>query len=227
MLRDLSNNWTFVHIPCNAGTTVEYILNNTKDLTFDVPIPSTGIIHSGYQTNETDISKIEFACHQHMHAKYNDNSQLKLWTIIRNPYDREVTGWQFIKRHYYDKQIIPNQILDSFENYVQWKYIDLDQSLVHSRDAIIRKDDGDNYSYCYDDNQNDLIDHYIRFENLNEQWNDFAKDRNWPQNIFKIKLNSNNREHYSKYYTDRAREIVEPYCQNDCKTFGYQFETVD
>jgi hypothetical protein len=46
-----------------------------------------------------------------------------------------------------------------------------------------------------------------------------------PEEIYyNTKLKQTKREHYSHYYDDESREIVERLFQNEIKTFGYEYE---
>jgi hypothetical protein len=263
MIKDIENNYAFVHLPCNAGSTVEYWLMqmnkhpNWKDR-FQWVVPSTGRIfatddghvdipvHDNYQDQLAELEKVPGPLRMHMAAKANDDPNLKLYCIIRNPWERELTSWFHMTKWFNDKSRpeitsgIPEGKLDTFENWITWKYVEIDAKKMmeagllenYFSAALLRTDNGDNYNYTHDDAGNDLIDTYIRYENLQEDWNAFAQKVGYPADIFKVKINSNrkseyNDKHYSYFYNDAIREILDPYCQRDCQRFGYEFETVD
>ncbi len=214
---------------------------------------------------------------KHQRAQSCDQD-MKLWTIIRNPYDRLITDYfnmlTWVTRNFkwvpttgktskldyiamvdnrwsyvgMDMICEPDDI-KTFEKYMKWKskprpnqwdetfYLPIrphGQEEFYASEFSAEKVkhylfDRDQTYFTHDDNQNDLIDTYIRYENLKEDYNNFAQTVGYPKNIFDLKINWTTphiyaKRHYSHFYTDETKELADKFCLRDCKTYGYEFE---
>ena len=64
--------------------------------------------------------------------------------------------------------------------------------------------------------------HFIRFENLQEDFDKICSTLNIPKTALPHK-NASIREGYSSYYTDETREFVRNFYREDLQYFGYEF----
>jgi hypothetical protein len=131
--------------------------------------------------------------------------------VIRNPYDRVVSSYLYIKNK-----------------------LHLDISLS---EFIQKKDIIDQYSYFHTfinqyDNLLDLnnelhIDYYVKFENLNSDLCDtllsigIKKILHREQILNNTKINKSSNDNYYKYYDDEIIKQVNNYFLNDLKYFHY------
>ena len=63
---------------------------------------------------------------------------------------------------------------------------------------------------------------FIRFENLQEDFDTFCDKVNIPRQVLPHK-NKSDRKHYTEYYDTESRELVEELFAKDLEYFGYKF----
>ena len=168
----------FVHIPKNAGTSIEEYFGNGS-----VRIQPS---------KHADIYEIK--------ARFkNSYNNYRKFTIIRNPYDKMVSWYFYLKRN-----------LGEDYNIVDFnEWIKNPSSFWHADDPI-----------SYLKPQCDWIDNTvetIKFENLNEELNEFFKED--------IKLpitNKSNHDHYSTYYSRKSLDIIYDRYKKDFEKYNYK-----
>ena len=168
----------FVHIPKNAGTSIEEYFGNGS-----VRIQPS---------KHADIYEIK--------ARFkNSYNNYRKFTIIRNPYDKMVSWYFYLKRN-----------LGEDYNIVDFnEWIKNPSSFWHADDPI-----------SYLKPQCDWIDNTvetIKFENLKEELNNFFNE--------KIDLpitNKSNRNHYLEYYNEQSLSIIYNKYKEDFKQFNYK-----
>lgn len=145
-----------------------------------------------------------------------DNNKWKdyfKFVFVRNPYDRIVSGWNYIME--------TNKLNIDFNEYIKMKDIVTDREYWHcflpQSESVI------------DENGNYFVDFVGKFENLEEDFQKILKIigfDNLKHNPF-IKKNNRNRENYKKYYDQESLEIVNKIYEKDFKLFGYKkFNTI-
>lgn len=284
MFKDITNNHCFVHIPGTAGSVIwswverlsqtdpfaidfEYFVRKDKqwllDQEFKGKIDSTSDDYEEYKDQITKEVPLYFLKHQP--AKYNDDPNINLYTIIRNPYERQLVDYfnliacfksldkfnisiptATVGRNFlHDSishtevrnglfsgidQIITRDQLKNFGTYIEWKTEQSPNELKtvqqKIKEFLIKPDQ---YHFTHDDDGKDLIDTYIRYENLNQDWNKLATKLKYPKDIFNMKVNWTvpmhlKDKHYSFFYDDQIKETVDRLVYRDCKTFDYEFE---
>ena len=168
----------FIHIPKNAGTSIETYFANSS---FRI------------QPNKhADIYEIK--------RKFkNSYKNYRKFTIIRNPYDKMVSWYFYLKRNLNSN----TEVLD-FNDWI------LDPTkLWHANDPISFLDPQCRWV-------DDTVE-LIKFENINEELNNFFGE--------KIDLpitNKTNHEHYLKYYNEKSLDIVYDKYKEDFKKFNYK-----
>ena len=168
----------FIHIPKNAGTSIEEYFGNES---FRIQ-PS----------KHADVHEIK--------KKFkNSYNNYKKFTIIRNPYDKMVSWYFYLKRN-----------LGENYNIVEFnEWIKEPSSFWHANDPI-----------SYLKPQCDWIDNtveIIKFENINKELNSFFNK--------KIDLpitNKSNRNHYLEYYNNNSLDIIYNKYKKDFKKFNYK-----
>ena len=168
----------FIHIPKSAGTSIESFFGNRSFK-----------IQPGKHDNIHAIKK-RFPNAYKTHRKF---------AIIRNPYDKMVSWYFYLKRNL-NKDL---NIVD-FEEWLK------DPSkLWHADDPI-----------SFLNPQHTWIDEtveIIKYENLKKEINDFfGKDINLPI------LNKSNHKHYSEYYNSKSSDIIYNRYKDDFKKFNYK-----
>ena len=166
----------FIHIPKNAGTSIEKYFGNGS-----VRIQPS---------KHADIHEIK--------RKFtNSYNKYKKFTIIRNPYDKMVSWYFYLKRNLGDYSII------EFNDWIK------DPSKFwHANDPI-----------SFLKPQCDWIDDtvvVIKYENLDKELNKFfGKKINLPV------TNKSDHNHFSDYYNKDSSDIIYNRYKEDFKKYNY------
>ncbi len=115
---------------------------------------------------------------------------------VRNPWDLMVSNYWW-----------ENQGTIPFDKFVRTNYLDNDQ-------------------FCFDAFDRPILDFYIRFENIDEDYKKLCEQLGFPFEPLprtKTKVRKNN-NHYSSYYTTYTKDLIARRYARDIKFFGYTFE---
>ena len=140
--------------------------------------------------------------------KYTPNT----FTVVRNPFDRLVSSFCYAKTinsFYYKKHPHYERIANcDFETFVKTLYAFEEHfQLRPQSDYICNKDD------------NILVDHVLRYETLQEDFNKF-----W--NLKLPHLNKSDRDKdWEKYYNENTIKTVYEFYKRDFKNFNYDTRT--
>ena len=167
----------FIHIPKNAGTSIEEYFGNES-----VRIQPS---------KHADIHEIK----SRFKNSYNN---YKKFTIIRNPYDKMVSWYFYLKKNLGNYNVI------EFNDWIK------DPSKFwHANDPI-----------SFLKPQYDWIDdtvEIIKFENLNKEINSFFNKKiNLPV------TNKSNHNNYLEYYNKQSLDIIYDRYKEDFKKFNYK-----
>ena len=168
----------FIHIPKNAGTSIEEYFGNES---FRIQ-PS----------KHADIHEIK--------TKFkNSYNNYRKFTIIRNPYDKMVSWYFYLKRN-----LGENYNTVEFNEWVKDPI-----KFWHADDPI-----------SFLKPQCDWIDHtveIVKFENINKELNDFFGEKiNLPI------TNKSNHDHYSTYYSRKSLDIIYDRYKKDFEKYNYK-----
>ena len=173
-----SHETIFIHIPKNAGTSIEtYFANGSVRI----------------QPNKhADIYEIK----KRFKNSYNN---YKKFTIIRNPYDKMVSWYFYLKKQ-----------LGEQYNVIEFnKWIKDPSKFWHINDPI-----------SFLKPQYDWIDdtvEIIKFENLNKEINSFFNKKiNLPV------TNKSNHHHFSYYYDKKSSDIIYNRYKKDFDKYNYK-----
>lgn len=134
-------------------------------------------------------------------------SNLFKFAFVRNPWDRLVSRYSYLKRNDgHPRHALVNQ-LSGFDEYVEWE---------------IRRGRMFQHTYVTDLEGRAIVDFVGRFENLEA---DFA--RACAQLRIKAELpkaNASSHRDYRTYYSDATRQRVAECFKSDIELFGYTFD---
>lgn len=185
------NKFIFVHIPKCGGTTIENIFNGWhKWKTNDKLI---GENRQHYKL--TQILELNPSCNNYFR-----------FTFIRNPYDRIVSEYHYLKRKF------PEKVKITFKEFCA----DLDRNLdlyAGHYHKLTMVDYFDNYP----------VDFIGRVETMQRDWDVICELIGIPFNELK-KENTTKHKHYTEYYDDETRQIVADKYSKDLEYFGYEFQ---
>ena len=136
------------------------------------------------------------------------NSSFFKFSFVRNPWDRVVSAYAYLK----DNGIIDVSFKDFILNDighpdVKWHYNITQFDIIGDGDSI------------------PLVDFVGRFETLQEDFNKVCG----IIGIKPVKLpykNDSIHKHYSEYYDDTLKEVVDKLYYKDIKIFGYDYENL-
>ena len=126
------------------------------------------------------------------------------FSIIRNPWDKFISSW----KHSGFRRLSMENLLDNLpadKRKTNWWHIVLQQSKI-----------------LLDENNKLLVDHLIRFENLENELGKLFEKLGLPPVKFPHK-NKTKHKPYWEYYTDETRKKVEELLKEDIEAFGYTF----
>lgn len=139
---------------------------------------------------------------------YNKYPNYKIFTFIRNPFDRVVSFYHFSK---------PNNNNYNFNEFIQKKYID-DPKIRKDKDIQLRP-----FIHKEKIRREDIDKLFFigRFENLTEDFNTLCSMIGIEVGL--LHINKTNRKNYREYFDDRSRKIIEKWYKEDLEVFGYEF----
>ena len=198
----LQKRFLFVHIPKTAGNSIQSTLRDySEDQLVALRKEQDGIERFGLRNPNYKIKK-----HSTL-GKYRDalgNEQFRSlykFTCVRNPWDRMVS--------YY---FTPTQ---SPETWDRKRFREIISKAVSVADYL-RLDPGEEDPFAN-------VDYIIRFENLAHDFRTVCITLGISPATLP-RYNRSSREHYSKYYDDELRHLVQTRFAAEIERFGYTFD---
>lgn len=195
-----SNKLIFLHIPKTGGTSIENML---------CPKPLNPFVFNKYWM----FGLVDNQYSQHFNytniQKYcnTDISDYFIFAVVRNTWDRLVSAYKYLYEN-----------LD-FEKFITNKCIALQQKRLTQTDHF-------NTQMAFIKNEAGKIvpDFIGRFENLQTDF-DYMCDINHLKKKKLYTINkSNNKKHYSLYYTDKTRDLVNETYREEIEFFDFKFQ---
>ena len=182
-------NFVFIHINKTAGTSI------SKNLGF-------------YSKRHYKVNEVQELTGTDWHNAFT-------FTVVRNPYDRAVSQFEYARLNN-DCNIRTQNI--SFDEWIKLTY--------KEKRPFFRKAGQKFFStqkeWLLNKNGKIDIDYIVRIENL-------IDDYKVVQDIIGIKeklpyLNKTERKSYKKYYSKESKKIIEDYFRDDFEEFNYKLE---
>ena len=167
----------------------------------------------GYKLGGGHVSLTSYASHV---FKPQEMMDLFKFTFVRNPFDRLVSAYHFLKSggiNDYDKKWSDTHLsrFKCFEQFViEWVNV----KNVHSWIHFIPQ-----YRFVTDRHKGLRVDFFGFFENLESDYNTIRSKIRMGSEL--KKLNTSSREDYRDYYNDKTRKIVSRVYRKDLEMFGY------
>jgi hypothetical protein len=198
----LQKRFLFVHIPKTAGNSIQSALRDySEDQLVALRKEQDGIERFGLRSPNYNVKK-HSTLREYRDALGNEQfGNLYKFTCVRNPWDRMVS--------YY---FTPTQ---SPENWDRKKFRRIISEAVSVADYLrLEKNEDDPFAN---------VDYIMRFENLTDDFRTVCGTLNISPTSLP-RYNRSSREHYSKYYDGKLRELVRMRFTAEIKRFGYTFE---
>jgi hypothetical protein len=194
----------FIHIPKNSGTTMTELLQKTYEDTKLLMFCERDGINIGIDKMHLYHKVIDKFIPKNILDKY-----IK-FCIIRNPYDKLYSAWNFIKeRHGY------NDVND----FIKYK---LDENFIYGNEIIpgdARVHYRPQYTFVYDEQNNKFVDFIIRYENLNEDISKLNKKYNLHIPLYD---NGNTQKNYINFYNKDSINKINNLYKKDFILLNYE-----
>jgi hypothetical protein len=132
------------------------------------------------------------------------------FAFVRNPWDWQVSWYHYILQNHDHHEHAIVARLAGFEDFLRWR---IDHPVPSQKDFVT------------DEQGNEIVDFVGRFEAIKT---DFAKVcAATGIRVHLPHLNRSQHAHYSTYYNERTRALVECYSKQDIEYFAYRFEAAE
>lgn len=222
------NKILFVHIPKNAGKSLEHALGFASQAKINNP----GLFRSKinrvfkklhYATNNRKPAEILLGpldmvlCAQHLSLIEIESLQLitpqqlkdsRKFAVVRNPFDRAISAYRRFHAQFE---------LDDFKRF--WSHRVDTVSQDHAKTVFYRSQ----YSYVANLDGDISVDRILKFENLHEEFAGLCSD--WGLGDLSLKHIGKRRDNFQYYEVldDEARQILEERFAKDLRVFGYSY----
>ena len=191
----------FIHIPKNAGSSIEDILSNHGG-----NIAKSFRIH--YDKIDETMAKDYF-----------------IFSVKRNPYSRMISLWK-----YWTEEWVPrfaSKLARSELNKYDWDFSNFCKNFSIFTDVIEKYHKKERVHFLpqvsINDNPNYVkVDFWMRFENLQEDFDIICDRIGIPRQELPYK-NKSKHKHYTEYYDEETKQIVAEKYAKDIEYFGYEF----
>ena len=199
----------FVHIPKVGGSSIEQLIwrsekyRNESDLWM-------GFIDKYNNKYQTGGLQHLFASHIQQELGEDIFSEYFKFTMVRNPWDKAVSQFSFMKKRKDLREFIGMEADDSFKTYLA-----LIQKKTH-----VQWDS--QYKFILDTNGEQMVDFIGRFENFNDEVCkalDFINIKTKKIPHIKKSIRAN----YRDYYDEESMETVRNIYKEDIELLGYTF----
>jgi hypothetical protein len=204
-------------VPKTAGTSIESALLNyfgiTRSNISDFEKNNYNLYYK-FQTNDKSNPRIDA---QHKFIKHFtdvDISNFFTFSFVRNPWDRFLSEYFFIKKNNGCgcKNFNFSEKFPTFKKYV----------LKSGKSCSWYPHELNQLDFLSDDSGDINVDYIGKFENLQEDFNTICKKIGLPNQQLPH-TNKSKHKHYTEYYDDETREIVAEKYAKDIEYFGYKF----
>ena len=207
----------FVHIPKTAGSSIERVLYpplSRKSLA--ISAMSDTNLFAGW--NEEHKFWMHHATMQQINDLYEkDVSEYLKFSFVRNPYERAVSDWKFLRGNS-NKRWRSKTFLKYLNCDGHFKRMLSGEKNKSTRiDHIHRQCD-----FLYDKNGNLLVDFIGKFENLQTDF-DIICDKIGVSRQELPHEKKTKHMHYTEYYNNETKQLVEKKYAKDIEYFGYEF----
>ena len=210
----INNKLKFFHIPKNAGTTIEYL---GKIYGINWGINDEYLNCDDYMTDEYK-NNILFDYYHYPICYYNDSiiKGKESFVIIRNPYSR-IISQLFCKWNNYEKFYNILEFNFCFKSFLlnSFKKNYINSRIIKQTDFVFK-------------NKKKIINHVLKMENLEDDFNNLMKKFDININIKNRKINVSNQK--KKFNINNIRTellyIFNNYYKDDFSNFGYNMKNI-
>jgi len=197
----IKKNFLFIHVPKTGGNSMQNILRDySEDQIVTLAKHQDGVERFGVRNCKYEITKHSTLSHYKSVLDPKTYHSLFKFATVRNP-------WDMIISYYFS----PHRGVSVWN---REEFINLVKRTPTLRHFVCQN------TYCNLDND---IDFLIRFERLDEDFESVCKKIDIPYSHLP-RRNSSIRSHYSTYYDEELREIVQKKFNEEILVGNYTFE---
>ena len=200
----------FVHIPKCGGSSIEDLLwPREKDrCEANLWMGFIDRYHNKYQTGGLQHL---FSRHIRDEVGHEVFDSYYKFAIVRNPWDKAVSQYCYIKQREDLREYIGMKTTDSFEKYL---------SLIQLKSHVQWEPQ---WKFILDTTDQLLVDHIGRFENFNDEAKEILNHLNIADQEIPHRKKGT-RGNYKDYYNPESIKTIKQMYQRDIEMFGYSFE---
>ncbi len=195
----------FIHIPKTGGTSFEFAYN---------------YIHPGFDqfinpfliknlTQETDAHIPAIVLKKSFPEKFDSYYK---FCIVRNPWDRLLSSYLWIKRYQLKTNI-------GFRDWIISGFKDTPEREMNIFVNFNQLD------WITDNSGNIIIDYIGQFDQIKQEFVKINQKLKIPKQKLPY-INASRHIHYSYYYDDETKDIVREMYQKDIEYFGFKYKTI-
>ena len=182
-----------------------------------VHIPKTGGTSIAYYLYRYCEKVIKHQFAEDLFGETREGVDYFTFSLIRNPWEREVS------RYFYQRQTPDNELYEEARQltFKEW---------LHRRqqdEVFMRFYGAPMLDWLTDENGNLLVEYIARLERINDDWKKICERLNHNEIYIDTELpylNRSEHNHYTEYYDDETRGMIEAAYQRDIEFFNYRFE---
>jgi hypothetical protein len=194
----------FIHIPKNAGTTIEWCLFG-----HDKKEENLYGVHGGIVLQHLKANELQETVGNEIFKTYFK------FSFVRNPFSKCVSEYFWEINH-----------LGEHLNFRSWVKLKLPNLIKTSENNNIRrirqKHNLEQYKFLYNAQGGLIVDFIGKIENLQEDFNKICDEIGIPKQQLPY-TNKSKHKHYTEYYDDETKQIVAEKYAKDIEYFGYKF----
>jgi hypothetical protein len=197
----------FIHIPRCGGSSIEDIIWPKRRTVAELWMGFTSRYHNKYQTGGLQHL---FGKHIEIEVGHKLFAEYFKFSFIRNPWDRAVSQFHFMKKRPDLREFIGLSLSDSFK-----KYLDL----IHEKTHVQWEQQ---HKFILDAQGKPIVDFLGRFENYKQDVKFVLRKLGLNRKTIPHSNPTDHRPYY-EYYDNEAVEMVHSLYERDIALFGYTF----
>ena len=197
-------SFCFIAVPKTGTTSIQAFLSTHCD-EYDIPYIKT--TEKNRLLNDVAGKHASFAAIQNFY----DLTKIQTIGFVRNPWDKVVSWYTYLKTNKSSIHALTPEI--SFEEFV----LNRAPKFVFTESSAFLKSTLGQIN----------VDFIGRFETIEIDFKRMCNQLNIEWSPLPKLNESNNKIHYSKFYNEKTKKVVEDYFSVDIETFNYTFELID
>ena len=199
----------FIHITKNAGTTIEDIAKK-KDILW-------GRFNDDYCKNINTTKNISDPWHNYFpNLNKSIRSKYDWFLVVRNPYERILSEFKYHVKINGNKEFT----IKTFNEFIQNKIKE-----ANNTNTTVGKYGG-HFAPQYKYLTNDDTIHILKFENLNQEFNELMKNYNINLEL-KEKHNVSNHKFTINDFNESTNKLIQEVYKKDFELFNYDIENTN